>query len=188
MATDVVRALGAQGKHNVGVINSMDYNTIPHGAVVEEDLDNWTLVELDGYTEEGDLKCKPLEDAGAPAYLVATPAKRVMGEPLGQFFNGKGEKANLVHLRAGYTRFQVSNFELADGVEDLELGQVAHYDLEKKKFVLSDKDSPHADFESAGTQFEVVGDLATTAGHFNVPTVRLVATKVAYGNSAEKSE
>ena len=62
-------------------------------------------------------------------------------------------------------------------VTDVEKGNVAHFDVTTKKYIISKAASAHADYATAGYQFVVVGDTDDTAGNFDQETVRLMVTK-----------
>lgn len=180
MATEILKALTKDGTHNVGSLNIIQAKTLANGAkVTGAPIDNWILTELAGFDEEGVRLCKALSDRDKPAYLVATPEQRYSNEDIAHFYNDTGEMIRPVVLESHYTRFEVSNFEL-DGVTEVKNGQVAHYDTTTKKFIISKADAPHADFETAAFQFEVVADLIDTAGNFLQPTVRLMCIKTGY--------
>ena len=178
MATAILKALANEGEHNVGSVNSIQVKTLAHGAkITGAEVDNWTLVELGGFDEEGVQECKALTDKGKTAYLVATPEQRFLGEDIAHFFNDIDEMARLVVLEKDYTRFEVSNYSLNTLVTDVENGQSAHFDVATKKFILSEVGSEHEDFADSAYQFRVVADLADTAGNFLKPTVRLMCIK-----------
>lgn len=178
MATQYLKALTQEGTHAVGSINVIQVETLAHGAkVITAPVDNWTLVELAGYDEEGAL-CKQVTAQNKVAYLVGTPEQRFLGEDIAHFFNDIGEFVRPIVLKPHYTRFETSGFTLNTGVTEVVKGQVAHFDVTTKKYIISAAGTPHADFATAGYKFEVVGDLDDTAGNFDQPTVRLMVTKV----------
>lgn len=181
MATAILKELANEGKHTVGSLNTIQTKTLAHGAkVAEAAVDNWTLIELAEFDDEGTRLCKALSAKDKPAYLVATPEQRYLGEDIGHFYNDVDEVIRPVVLESYYTRFEASNFTLNTGVTEVEKGQVAHYDVATKKYIISDKATPHADFAASTFQFEVVGDLSDTAGNFLQPTVRLMCIKAGY--------
>lgn len=180
MTTSILKALTNEGTHAVGSINSIQVKTLAHGArVTGAAVDNWTLVELAGFNEEGERLCKAVTAKNKKAYLVATVEQRFLGEDIGHFYNDVDEFIRPVVLEADYTRFEASNFTLNAGVTEVENGQVAHFDVATKKFILSKADAAHADYATSAYQFEVVGDLNDTAGNFLQPTVRFMCTKTA---------
>ncbi len=181
MATAILKALSNDGTHAVGAINSIQVQTLANGArITVAAVDNWNLVELAGFNEDGERLCKALSDQAKPAYLVATPEQRFLGEDIAHFYNDVDEFARLVLLVSHYTRFEASNYSLNSGVTEIEVGQVAHFDTATKKFIISKASDAHDDFATAAFQFEVVADLDDTAGNFLVPTVRLMSIKTGY--------
>ncbi|MFJ3388771.1 hypothetical protein [Lysinibacillus sp. NPDC086135] len=169
MTTKAFKALTEKDLHTVGnVTSSHDYlQDIPHGAIMTEDVDNFTLVEL-GFNADGERTATPLSDKTKKGYLVASPERRYLGESLGEFYNGKGERGRILIQKEGI-RFDASNFD-AKAVKDIKAGQVAHFDIDTKEFVISD--GTHADFETAGNKYTVVlseNDIQYTLGQ---PTVR----------------
>ncbi|WP_368900847.1 hypothetical protein [Oceanobacillus oncorhynchi] len=165
MATEYLRSLTKQKKRTVGNLNSLKIETVAHGAIAEEDVDNFTAVEL-GFNEEGERTFKSLTDVTKPTYLVAAPETRYAGESIGEFFNGEGERARIVIFKPQYTRFETSAF---DGTP--ENGKFAHFDPETKKFKIHD--GSDEDFVKAYVKLEVVSseeDLSYTLGQ---PMVRL---------------
>lgn len=183
MASNVLDALKAKNTHVVGSLNSLKVKTLAHGAkVTGAAVDNFTLVELAGFNEDGERLCKQLADKTHVAYLIAAPEQRYLNEELAAFYNAVGDEARLVVLEPGYTRFETSAFELnTDGttnggttITDVVKGQVAHFNTATKKFMISDSASPATDYATAKNKFEVVGDLDDTAGNFNVDVIRFM--------------
>lgn len=169
MTTKAFKTLTEKDLHTVGnVTSSHDYlQDIPHGAIMTEDVDNFTLVEL-GFNTDGERTATPLSDKTKKGYLVASPERRYLGENLGEFYNGKGERGRIL-IQKEAVRFDASNFD-AKAVTEIKAGQVAHYDIDTKKFVISD--GTHADFTTAGNKYTVVlseNDIHYTLGQ---PTVR----------------
>ena len=180
MTTAILKAMATEGTHAVGSINVIQVKTLANGAkITGAAVDNWTLVELAGFNEDGERLCKTVTAKDKKGYLVASVEQRFLGEDIAHFFNDVDEFARLVVLEADYTRFEASNFTLNAGVTEVVNGQVAHFDVATKKFILSALATPHADFATSTYQFEVVADLEDTAGNFLQPTVRLMCTKVA---------
>lgn len=188
MTTEILKNLTKDGTHNVGSLNTIQAKTLANGAkVTGVALDNWVLVELAGFDEEGVRLCKALSDKTKSAYLVATPEQRFLGEDIAHFFNDVDEMVRPVLLESHYTRFEASNYTLNEGgvdngtkVTEVENGQVAHFDVATQKYIISDVASPHADFATSAFQFEVVADLNDTAGNFLQPTVRFMCIKTGY--------
>lgn len=166
MATRQLSVLTQKGNHEVGNLNSLKVKTLAHGAIVSgADIDNFTLVEL-GFNENGERICKQLSDVKNKSYLIASPEIRNMGEEMVDFYNAVGERARIVILEEGYTRFDTSAFtgEPANG-------KVAHFDPTTKKFIIHD--GTHEDYANAKAKFLVVSnedDLDYTLGK---ATVRL---------------
>lgn len=179
MATEILKRMTEDGTHAVGSVSSIQVKTLAHGAkVVDAPVDNWTLIELAGFGEDGERLCKAVTKNTSKAYLVATPEQRFLDEEVGHFFNDVGEFVRPIVFEQDYTRFEASNYSLNSDVTEAELGLVAHFDVTTKKYILSKSDSAHVDFAEAAYQFEVVGDTSDTAGNFLQPTVRLMCTKI----------
>ena len=177
MATRQLKALQERGNHSVGNLNSIKIKTVAHGALVTGgDIDNFTLVEL-GFNSEGERTAKQLSAKDKKAYLIASPEARYMGEDLVDFYNAEGERARIVILEPGYTRFDTSAFSKNTGVTEIKNGQVAHFDPASKRFIISAAGSAHADYADSSAQFIVVSnesDLEYVAGK---ATVRLEVAK-----------
>lgn len=167
MATRQMQVLVQKGNHAVGNLNNLKVKTLAYGAIVDgADIDNFTLVELD-FNEDGERICRQLSDVTKKSYLIASPEARYMGEELVDFYNAVGERARIVILEPGYTRFDTSAFSLNSGVTEVKAGQVAHFDPATKKFIISDKAAPHVDYANASAKFLVVNseeDLEYTNG------------------------
>ena len=177
MASRQLQALTQRGSHTVGNLNSIKIKTLAHGALVTGgDIDNFTLVEL-GFGEDGERTVKQLSAVDNKAYLIASPEARYLGEDLVDFYNAEGERARIVILEEGYTRFDTSAYAKNTDSTDIKNGQVAHFDPASKKFIISAPGSAHADYAGASAQFVVVNaedDLEYVAGK---PVVRLEVTK-----------
>ncbi|MNF66338.1 hypothetical protein D3C84_481270 [compost metagenome] len=96
---------------------------------------------------------------------------------MADFYNAVGERVRVVLLEAGYTRFETSAFSLNAGVTEVVNGQVAHFDVTTKKFIVSAAGSAHADYATSSAQFLVVSneeDMEYTHGQ---PMVRLEVIK-----------
>jgi len=164
MATELLKSLNEYDKHTVGSLNSWKVRTLAHGAKAAEDIDNFVIGEL-GFDAEGNRTVSYLSDVTKKGYLVATPERRYMDEPIDSFFNAKGEYARIVYLDEGL-RFETSAFtgEPANG-------KFAHFDPATKKFVIHD--GTHEDYANAVDKFLVVSseeDMEYTLGQ---PQVRL---------------
>lgn len=177
MASRILKAMQEVGTHAVGNLNNLKVKTVAHGAIVEgADVDNFTLVEL-GFNADGERVAKQLSAKDKKAYLIATPETRYLGEAMVDFYNAVGERVRIVLLEAGYTRFDTSAFSLNAGVTEIKNGQVAHFDVATKKFIISDGASAHADFAGSSAQFVVVSNEDDMEYALGVPMVRLEVTK-----------
>lgn len=187
MSTDILKTLGNQGTHAVGTLNTPmpHVETVPHGAVAIEAIDNYTIVEVDGYDEyTGKPKVKSLTGATKEGYLIASVAQRFLGEDLSHFYNDAGEDVRII-VQKKNLRFQTSAYELntenvTNGgakVSALAKGQVAHFNPTTKKFMISDATSPATAYGTAANKYVVVGTDMDTAGQFSVPTIRLSVAK-----------
>lgn len=164
MATKYLQSLTEKDKRGVGNLNSLKIKTVAHGAIAEEDADNFTLVELN-FNSEGERTFKPLSEVSKQAYLLAAPERRYGGETIGEFFVGKGERARIVVLEDNYTRFETSEF-----TGDPSNGKFAHFDVAEKKFKIHD--GTDSDYAGAAAKFLVVSseeDMDYTLGQ---PLVR----------------
>lgn len=143
MASTIKNALMGQGeKHTVGQINSYEFDTIINGAVCSEDIDNFTLGEIE--YKEGDFGLEAhvkKATANSEAYntvLLVTPEQRLntngISERLSDFYNGKGERGTCAILNPNFT-FETSAFDKT-GVADVKAGQYATWD--GSKFKISD--------------------------------------------------
>ena len=180
MTTAILKSMTQEGTHAVGTLSGIRVRTLANGAKVTGDpVDNWTIVELAGFNEEGERLCKAVTAKDKKGYLVASPEQRFLGEDISHFYNDVDEFVRPVLLEADYTRFELSNFALNAGVTEVKNGQVAHFDVATKKYILSEAGTAHADYATSAYQFEVVADLDDTAGNFLQPTIRLMCTKAA---------
>lgn len=177
MASDILKALQEQGKHSVGNLNSLKIKTVANGAIVEgADIDNFTLGEL-GFNAEGERTVKQLSANDKKAVLVASPETRYLGEEMTKFYNAVGERVRCVILEEGYTRFDTSAFTKNSGVSEIKNGQVAHFDVATKKFIVSDAASAHADYATASAQFLVTNDEEDMQYTLGKPMIRLETIK-----------
>lgn len=159
MSTDQLRAFSSKGNHEVGSLSNLKVKTVNHGAIAEVDTDNFLAVEL-GFNAEGERTFKPLSDVTKKTYLLAAPETRYMGEEFVDFFVGEGERARIVVLEEGYTRFDTSAFTGTP-----ENGKVAHFDPATKKYIIHD--GYHEDYAYAKAKYLVVSnedDLDYTLG------------------------
>lgn len=173
MASRILKALTEVGTHAVGNLNSMKVKTVAYGALIEgADVDNFTLVEL-GFNADGERTAKQLSNKANKAYLIATPEVRYLGEAMVDFYNGVGERGRIVILEPSYTRFDTSAFSLNTGVTEVAKGQVAHFDVTTKKFIISAAGSAHADYDGSSAKFLVVNNEEDMEYALGAPMVRL---------------
>jgi hypothetical protein len=177
MASRLVKALITKGTHSVGSINSWKIRTLPYGAIIDTaDVDNFTIVEL-GFNANGERIAKQLSNKTTKGYLIAAPERRyVDGEQMCDFYNEVGEAARIIFLELG-VRFETSAFTLNAGVTDLINGQVAHFDVTTKKFIISTAGTAHADYATSANQFLVVANDDETMTIDGQTLVRLEVTK-----------
>lgn len=181
MANYKMKVLLQEGTHEVGVLNSSQSRDIVNGAkLTGGDLDNFLLVEDAGWDEDGRL-CKALSADSKKGFLVTTIEEESLyaDEDFLQgnyrdFYNAQGEFLRMTLLEAYVTRFETSAFELS-GANKAERGMVAHYDANKKKYIISKLGSLASGYNAAVNKFEVV-DVDTDFGaNIGVPTIRLEA-------------
>lgn len=171
MATRQLRALTERGSYAVGALNSLKVSTITNGAIVEGgDIENFTMVELD-FNADGERVCRQLSDVKNKTYLIASVERRYMGEELRDFVNGEGERARIVINTEGL-RFESSKYTLNTGVTEIKNGQVAHFDPATKSYIISDPNTPHADYADAYTKLLVVSNEEDIQYTLGMPTVR----------------
>ena len=177
MATRQQKAMLEKGNHAVGNLNNIKIKTVNHGAlVIDADVDNFTWVEL-GFNADGERTAKQLSNKATKGYLIASPELRNMEESLVDFYNAVGERARIVVPEQDYTRFDTSAYTLNTGVTEIKEGQVAHFDVATKKFIISNPTAAHTDYAGSYNQFLVVNsedDLEYVAGK---ATVRLEVSK-----------
>lgn len=178
MATTVLKAMTEVGTHGVGNIAKSQLKTVSYGAVLETaDVDQFTIVEITGYGEDGVAKCQPLSAKGNKGYLVCTVEQRLLGEELSKFYNAIGEKIRLGVFESDYTSFETSSFTKNTGVTTIARGMVAHFDVTTKKYIISAVGSEHADYAGSYNQFTVMKIEEDNAGHFDAATLSLIVTK-----------
>lgn len=158
MSTRQFKALTTKGNHEIGNINSWKIKTVANGAIVDATpIDNFLLVELD-FNTEGERICRHLSVATKKSYLIAAVERRYLGEDLIDFYNEVGEAVRIIVLEEGYTRFDTSAFTLNTGVTEIKNGQIAHYDVTTKKYIVSAVGSTHSGYATAKAKFLVVSD------------------------------
>lgn len=139
---------GKRAKHTVGQINSWNFDSIINGAVCKEDLDNFTMGEIEyakGTNESGAeeteayVKKATADTEAHNAVLIVTPEVRLntgdYKELLCDFYNGKGERATCAILNPNFT-FETSAFDATE-VTTPAVGQYASWDGTKFKLKAS---------------------------------------------------
>lgn len=175
MASTYLDAITTEGTHGVGSLNGLKVKTLARGAVVSTaDVDNFTIVELAGFNDDGEQLCKQLSDTKNKGYIIAAPEQRYLNEDISHFYNAVGDHVRLVLQEEGYTRFETSTYSKNTGLTTIKQGNVAHFDATTKKYIVSDATSAHADYTTAGNKYVVVADEDECAGNFNQPTIRLM--------------
>lgn len=156
MASVIVQTLKNLTKHNVGSLNQWSKDLLNQGAKVSGGaIDNYCLGTL-GFNANGERIVSPLADQTKKGVLVASVEDYMEEfESMAQFYNEVGEHARIVYQTVGH-RFEASNFELADSAKPAKNGQVAHYDITKKKYIISNGASNHTDYATAGNKYVVV--------------------------------
>ena len=131
---------GQRTKHTVGQVNSYNFDSLINGAVCKENLDNFTMGEIEYIKGTDEAGAETLEahvkkaTADTEAYnsvLLVTPEVRLntgaIQELLTDFYNAKGERATCAILNPNFT-FETSAFD-ASGVSDKPaVGQYASWD------------------------------------------------------------
>nr|KEI14163.1 phage virion protein [Clostridium haemolyticum NCTC 9693] len=178
MSTRLYKAISVRGNHEIGNLNTIWAKHIVNGAKLvcedKDEIDNFTLVELGEYDEEGNLTCKPLSDHKKKGYLLTTVEEEQLmeGETYVDFFNTKDEMVRLTRLETG-VRFETSAIELNAGVKEAKQGMVAHFDATKKKYIISNPLSAHASYAESVNKFNVVSVNTDFGFAFDKQTVRL---------------
>lgn len=139
---------GNRTKHTVGQVNSYNFDSIINGAICKENLDNFTMGEIE-YTKgtnesgveetEAYVKKATAETEAYNAVLLVTPEVRLntgdYQELLCDFYNGKGERATCAILNPNFT-FETSAFDATDVANTPAVGQYAEWDGVGGKFKL----------------------------------------------------
>lgn len=183
MATRLFDTLSQRGDHEIGNLNSKWTVHIANGAIADENIENYTLVEI--FYTDGELHCKQLTDVTKKGYLVTTVEEDQLmeGEEYVDFYNAKGEIIRITDVKnQPNSRFETSAFVLNEGgvdnstkVTEVANGCVAHFDPATKKYIISDATSPHADYATAVNQFEVVDADSMFGYAFDKPTIKLMS-------------
>lgn len=176
MSTRLFDILSTRGNHEIGALNTMWTKHMANGAIADENIENYTLVEI--YWTDGELHCKQLTDVAKKGYLVTTVEEDQLmdGEEYVDFYNAKGEIVRITDVaEQKNSRFETSAFILNEGVSAVANGYVAHFDPTTKKYIVSDPASPHADYANAVNKFEVVDNDSALGYAFDKDTIRLMS-------------
>lgn len=136
MATQLRDLLTLGGTHHISNINNKDAKPLVNGAILGgSDLDNGSLVELDGFDAEGNRKCKPWEGT-ATKYFVQTSEQDQMLTEYGEdqitmFYNKVGEIIRIYKVYSGL-RTEVSNYTVDSGTPTY--GSKVFYDVDAKAY------------------------------------------------------
>lgn len=150
MASNIKNFLkGERTKHTVGQINSYNFDSIINGAVCTEDLDNFTMGEIEykeGTYESGSAEMeahvKKATDATEAynAVLLVTPEVRLntgdYQELLCDYYNAKGERATCAILNPNFT-FETSAFDATEVSDEVKAGQYAKWDGDNSVFKIT---------------------------------------------------
>lgn len=156
MASVVVQTLKNLTKHNVGSLNQWEKDLLNQGAKVSGGaIDNYCLGTL-GFNAKGERIVTALADQTKKGVLIASVEDYMQEyETMAQFYNEVDEYARIVYQTPNH-HFEASNFELVDSSKPVKNGQVVHYDIAKKKYIISNGTGNHADYENAGNKYIVV--------------------------------
>lgn len=163
MSSTILKAINMinEDKHAVGNLSNWNKSLLNEGArVKDEKIENFSIVEL-GFGEDGERECANLTNEAQKGYLIAAVEEYMdeYGEDIGNFYNVKGERARIVVLEPMITRFDVSNYEADDkggSAKPIKEGMKVHWDITKKKYVVSNGSAPNSGYAGAGNQFVVV--------------------------------
>lgn len=163
MSSVILKTLRNLEKHNVGSLNQWTKELLNQGAkVAGADMDNYCLGTL-GFNAAGERTVTALASNTVKGVLVASVEDYTEYEGISQFFNEVGEMARIVYQSQG-RHFEASNFEKADDAKAIAVGQKAHYDATKKKFVVSNGTADHTDYSAAANKYLVVAVPSYTLG------------------------
>ena len=179
MSTRLYDLLTQKGSYGVGDLKTKWAKQLVNGAIVTNaKVDNYTIVELAGRDEDGNLTCKQLSDNTKKGYLVTTVEEEQLmniggvQETYTDFYNAIGEVARLTYLDEGL-EFETSSFSKNTGVEAIADGMVAHFDVATKEFIVSDSKTPHTDYAGAKTKYEVTNKDSDFGYGLDVETIQL---------------
>lgn len=176
MATRLFDTISTRGTHEVGQLNTKWTVHMVNGAIADEDIENYTLVEL--FYDSGILKCKQLTDETKKGYLVTTVEEDQLmdGEEYLDFYNAEGEIVRITDVtEQKNSRFETSAFSKNAGVTTIAKGYVAHFDPTTKKYIVSNPASAHADYAGAASKFEVVDEDSELGYALDKTTIRLMS-------------
>lgn len=159
---DTIKNLG-QNKHAVGTLNNWGVDVINLGAkVIGNPIDNYTMVVLGFDAVTGERTCTQATDITKKGHLIAG-VEEYLGEfeTISAFYNGVGDRARIVNFVEG-KRFDCSCFKKADEAKVIKEGQVAHFDVASKKWLISNGTANHADYSNAVVKLVVVKADANT--------------------------
>lgn len=179
MATRLYDLISQKGNHEIGSLNTKWTVHMANGAIVDENVENYTLVEL--FYTEGVLHCKQLTDVTKKGYLVTTVEEDQLmeGEEYVDFYNAKDEIIRITDVsEQGNSRFETSAFSKNTGVTTITAGLVAHFDPTSKKYIISNPTSAHASYATAINKFEVVDPDSAFGYAFDKPTIMLMSKSV----------
>ena len=181
MSTKLMKALFDTKEYGIGDLNTRWAKHVTNGARLLADADNFTLVEVVGYAEDGAKTCQQLSKETNEAFLLTTieeeyltPIVAGYQETYSDFYNGAGEMVRLTRLETG-VRFDTSSFTLNAGLtkDKVVKGCVAHFDVVTKKYIVSLKATPNAGFETASVKFDVVDEDSDFGYGLSIATIRL---------------
>ena len=174
MATQAFRALTSKGTHEVGnLVSTQKYiKDVANGALFTEDVDNFTLVEAEFNAKSGQFEAKSLTDATKKnVFLVAAVERCLLGESIGHFFVGKGERGRIVYLTQGLI-FDSSAYTLDPAATKIEAGLKAHFDKTTKKFIIHK--GAHGGYATASVKFTVKSGEDNLSYTLGKPMVRFI--------------
>jgi hypothetical protein len=168
--------ISQKGNHEIGSLNTKWTAHMANGAIADENIENYTLVET--LWVNGELHCKQLTDVTKKGYLVTTVEEDQLmeGEEYVDFYNAKDEIIRITDVtEQKNSRFETSAFSNNTGVTTISEGFVAHFDPTTKKYIVSDPASAHADYATAVNKFEVVDADSDFGYAFDKATIQLMS-------------
>ena len=140
MATQLRDLLTLGGTHHISNINSKGAKPLVNGAILGgSDLDNGSLVELDGFDTEGNRKCKPWEGT-ATKYFVQTSEQDQMLTEYGEnqitmFYNKVGEIIRIYKVYSGL-RTEISNYTVKASTS-MTYGSKVFYNVDTNAYIVN---------------------------------------------------